>query len=310
MWGAIAGDIIGSAYERHNTNRYDFELFPPGATFTDDTVLTVAVMEHLLDRNTGLADLFRKWCQRYPDAGYGPGFLAWLGGHAPGDSRGNGAAMRVSPIAWMPYEMDEMYEAAEAQARLTHDSEEALYAVRQVVSAIRLTRDGFGKKTLRRMLAGGPGEYRRLSWPPGIKKPGPLAKESVPVALAAAVRSESFEDAIRKAVSVGGDSDTIASIAGAVAEAIYLKVPDEILYEVRDRLPRDILEVVDYFYYNWVGPDAGHPVGPREDVALSTTGQQTPKARLSARELPADDPIYTRGFAVGVMRSTGKKEDK
>lgn len=316
MLGAITGDLIGSAYERHNTDRYDFELFPPGATFTDDTVLTVAVMDHILNR-TDLAVTFRKWCQRYPHAGYGPGFLAWLGGQAAGRSRGNGAAMRVSPFAWVPYEMEEMYKATTAQARLTHDSKDALYATQTVASAIRFPRDGYGRKTLITLLEAKPTRYKGLRWPPRIKRPGSLAKESVPVALAAALNSSSFEDSIRKAVSIGGDSDTIAAITGAVAEAIYGKVPDQLLSEVRQRLPLDLLEVIDEFYDRWIGPAASHPFSEpygnsseKSDKVTSTTGPQTPKEKpFSLKELSPDDPIYTRGFRIGVVHTISKKVD-
>ena len=126
-----------------------------------------------------------------------------------------------------------------------------------------------------------------MNWPPKIKQPGGLARESVPVALAAALNSTSFEDAIRKAVSAGGDSDTIASIAGAVAEAIYGRLPDDILYEIRDRLPSDLMNVVDAFYYNWVDPDIAYPRTLRE-------GDESGSA-------PPSDPIYRRGFAFGII---------
>ena len=95
MLGAIAGDIVGSIYERHNTPRYDFELFTKHSTFTDDTVMTIAMMDHIISR-ADLANTLKKWYERYPRKGHGPGFRAWIGGHAMGMSRGNGAAMRNS----------------------------------------------------------------------------------------------------------------------------------------------------------------------------------------------------------------------
>jgi|GEM_PF-624004 len=248
MWGAIAGDIIGSVYERHNTNRYDFELFTEHSTFTDDTVLTVAVMDHIL-RRTDLAETLRSWCNRYPDRGYGPGFLAWVGGHGSGHSRGNGAAMRVSPFAWWWKKPADILEKADEQARLTHDSNEGRNAAKAVALAVHSARYGLIKRCMVRAL----NQYYALSeeWPPAIRKPGALAKESVPVALQAVISSSGFEDAIRKAVSIGGDSDTIASIAGAVAEAWYGGVkkgmPPKILHEVRKRLPEEMVAVVEAF---------------------------------------------------------------
>lgn len=248
MLGAIAGDIIGSAYERHNTSRYDFELFSKHSTFTDDTVLTVAVMDHLLCQ-TDLADSLRSWCNRYPGRGYGPGFLAWVGGHAAGHSRGNGAAMRASPVAWWEKDQGVILQKADEQAQITHNSEEARTAAKAVALAIHHSRCGISKPGLVQLLK----PYYELSqdWPPTIRKPRGLAKESVPVALQAVLASTSFEDAVRKAVSIGGDSDTIASIAGAVGEAWYGVaeggVPDWIVQEIRKRLPEEMLQIVDAF---------------------------------------------------------------
>jgi ADP-ribosylglycohydrolase len=286
MLGAIAGDIIGSIYERHNTTRYDFELFTKQSTFTDDTVMTVAMMDHILSRDD-LNDTIRKWYSRYPRRGYGPGFRAWIGGHAKGMSRGNGAAMRTSPWAWMPYPWEEMIENVERCARVTHDSPDGIAGANAVAMTIRQIRDGFGPKLMKMSMEGFAEGYERMSWPPKIKQPGGLARESVPVALAAAQNSTSFEDAIRKAVSAGGDSDTIASIAGAVAEAIYGRLPDDILYEIRDRLPSDLMNVVDAFYYNWVDPDIAYPRTLRE-------GDESGSA-------PPSDPINRRGFAFGII---------
>lgn len=262
MFGAIAGDIIGSVYERHNTCRYDFELFTEHSTFTDDTVLTVAVMDHIL-RESDLAETLREWCHKYPTAGYGPGFLAWVGGHAQGDSRGNGAAMRVSPFAWWWKKPEEILQRADDQARLTHDSEDGRKAAKATALAIHNARYGLIRPCMLRAL----NHYYALTvdWPPTTRKPGALARESVPAALSAALASESFEDAVRKAVSLGGDSDTVASIAGAVAEAwhggVTKGVPNEIVQEVRKRLPAEMLKVVDEFHSK-IDPSRfkdGHP---------------------------------------------------
>ena len=272
MLGSIAGDIIGSIYERHNTNRY------------------VAMMDHILSRDD-LGDTIRKWYSRYPRRGYGPGFRAWIGGHAKGMSRGNGAAMRTSPWGWMPYPMEEMIENVERCARVSHDSPDGIAGANAVAMTIRQLRDGFGPKLMKMSMAGFAEGYERMSWPPKIKQPGGLARESVPVALAAALNSKSFEDAIRKAVSAGGDSDTIASIAGAVAEAIYGRLPDDILYEIRDRLPSELMNVVDDFYYNWVDPDIASPLTPRKGDESGS----------GLRMAPPYDPTYRRGFTFGII---------
>lgn len=243
MIGAIAGDIIGSRFERHNTSRYDFRLFTEHSTFTDDTVLTIAVMDALVTGGDMAASL-RAWCEAHRTAGYGPRFLLWVGGRGPGDSKGNGAAMRVSPIGWAGSDLGEVMEMADAQARLTHDSPEARGAAKAIAGAVSLARCGESKAAIRQELAW----YRGADgpWPPKVRKPGALASESVPAALAAFMASTSFEDCIRKAISIGGDSDTIACMAGAVAGAYY-GVPESIEREVRVRLTIPMLEVIDGF---------------------------------------------------------------
>lgn len=255
MIGAIAGDIIGSRFERHNTRRYDFRLFTEHSTFTDDTVLTVAVMD-ALSGHGDISDALRAWCNRYRHAGFGPRFLLWVGGESIVNSKGNGAAMRVSPIGWMGSDLGEVMEMADNQAWLTHNSPEAREAARAVAGAVFLARSGVGKDAMRREL----GWYRGIgSWPPKVRKPGAIATESVPAALAAFMASTGFEDCIRKAVSIGGDSDTIASIAGAVAGAHY-GVPEPIASEVRKRLPDVMLETIDGFAH-FIASREVHHVG-------------------------------------------------
>jgi ADP-ribosylglycohydrolase len=253
MYGAIAGDIIGSVYEKHNTSLYDFELFTEHSSFTDDTVMTVAVMESLNDW-LDLEPCIREWQARFPNAGFGSRFQAWIGGHRPGDSKGNGGAMRAAPYAWIPYTWSEFAEIVEDRTRITHNSPEGVAGAWALASTIRRLREGHSREYAVRQLHRIGREYRNLTWPPRIKKPGALACESVPAALAAALNSISFEDAIRKAVSIGGDSDTIASMAGAVAEALY-GVPEDIVQEVRDRLTPDMLTVLDRFYDEWATLD-------------------------------------------------------
>jgi ADP-ribosylglycohydrolase len=253
MYGSIAGDIIGSRFERHNTSNYDFDLFTEHSSFTDDTVMTVAVMESL----NGWLDLepcIRNWQALFPNAGFGPRFQAWIGGHGLGDSKGNGGAIRAAPYAWVPYTWDDFREIVEDRTSITHGSREAIDAAWAIASTIRHLREGKSREYVQKRLQAIAPEYRNLTWPPRVKRPGALASDSVPAALAAALNSTNFEDAIRKAVSIGGDSDTIASMAGAVAEALY-GVPDEIIQEVRDRLTPDMLMILDEFYRDWVNLD-------------------------------------------------------
>lgn len=252
MLGAIAGDIIGSAYERHNVNTYDFELFAEHSRCTDDSVMTVAVADALMAR-TDIADSLRLWAGRYPHAGYGPGFLSWLGGSGYCGSRGNGAAIRVSPIGWAAHNLDACLALAEAQARILHDTPEGVAGALAVATAVFLarrrgTKEGIAEAVMR--VAPG----YDLAWPPQ-PKPGPLARESCPAAISAFLASVDFEDAVRKAVSLGGDSDSVASMAGAIAEAFYGGVPGHIEAEVVKLLPDDMLAVLKGFQM-WVAKSA------------------------------------------------------
>lgn len=241
MIGLVAGDIIGSAYERHNTNRQDFELFTPQSTCTDDSVLAVAVADAIL-HGRDFAESMRDWAERYPHAGYGPGFLAWLGGQQV-SSKGNGAAMRVAAIAWLATDFGQCMAQAEAQARITHGTPEGLTGALAVAAAIYWAKEGASmteiENDVQRIAPG-----YDLSWP-RPRNPSALARESVPAAIAAAIASTSWEDAVRRAVALGGDTDTVGAIAGAIAEAYYGGVPPEIRSEVLGRVPEDMLVVLE-----------------------------------------------------------------
>ena len=249
MIGAIAGDIIGSVYEWHNIKTKAFELFSPECTFTDDSVMTVAVALALL--RGGAAEDYIHAMQllgrRYPDAGYGGRFSRWLrtSWPKPYNSYGNGSAMRVSPVAWYFDTLDEVERAAEASAAVTHNHPEGIKGAQAAAAAAFLARAGADKAAIRAYIEG---RYRydlhrRLD----DIRPGygfdVSCQGSVPQAIIAFLESTDYEDAIRNAVSIGGDSDTIAAIAGGIAEAAY-GVPDAIRAEALRRLTptlRDIL---------------------------------------------------------------------
>lgn len=246
MLGAITGDIIGSRFERHNTSREDFSLFTEHSRITDDSILTLAVAEALL-HGQDMAATLRKWVAAYPTAGYGPNFLLWAGGRDHiRFSKGNGAAMRTSPVAWWFDTLDDVLMETERQAALTHNSEDGLAGAKAIAAAVFLARSGGTKEDIKAKALEVAPSYR-FSWPPR-DKPKAMAKDSVPVALAAFFVSSDFEDAIRKAISVGGDSDTVASMAGAVSEAFYGSVPGHIREEVMARLPETRRTIVDDFY--------------------------------------------------------------
>ncbi len=234
MIGAIAGDIIGSVYEFRPVKTTDFALFTEGSTFTDDTVLTVATAVALLDGG-GYAPLYRQWGLRYPDLGYGSMFRQWLkaGDLGPYGSYGNGSAMRVAPIGWAFDTLEEVLREAERSARATHDHPEGIKGAQAAAGSVFLARTGAGKDGIRSFASSlGYDMGRTLD----AIRPGyrfdVTCQGSVPESLLAFLKSENFEDAVRKAVSLGGDADTMACIAGGIAEAFYGGVPQGIRDQV------------------------------------------------------------------------------
>lgn len=250
MMGAIAGDIVGSVYEHHPIKTKDFPLFQPGSRFTDDSVLTVAVANAIL---TGCPyrDAVLKWGQRYPDAGYGGTFIRWLQADdpAPYHSWGNGSAMRVGPVGWAFDTEDEVLRQAQMTAEITHDHPEGIKGAQATALAVYLARTGADKAVIRTRIESQFGydlartvESIRLTYEFDVSCQG-----TVPEALIAFLDAESYEDAVRNAVSLGGDADTLACIAGAVAEAFHGAVPDPIRTEVLARLTPELWAVVEAF---------------------------------------------------------------
>ena len=250
MMGAIAGDIIGSLYEAHNITRTDFPLFDPHCRFTDDTVLTIAVADCLL-YGKDYAETFREYFWRYPHAGYGGGFRNWarVPETGPYSSMGNGSAMRVSPVGWAFNSLEEVLAEAKRSAEVTHDHPEGIKGAQAIAAAIFLARTGTSKEDIAAFITKTFGyqldepiyeirKYYRFD----ATCPG-----SVPQAIRAFLESDGYEDAIRKAISIGGDSDTIACMAGGIAEAFYGGVSQEIATFVRGRLDNPLREVVIEF---------------------------------------------------------------
>jgi len=248
MLGAIAGDIIGSVYEFRPIKRKDFEpLFAAGAEFTDDTVLTVAVADCLMnDRDP--AQTLKDWGRRYPHCSWGGRFREWLFSDEdePYGSFGNGAAMRVSPAGFLADSLEDAWAMSDRVTRVTHNHPEGMKGARATVTAIVLARQGADAQAIREEVAGrfGYGMARAVDEiRPGYRF-DETCQRTVPEALICALEAEDFEDAVRNAVSLGGDADTLAAIAGAVAEARF-GVPDDTVEEVRRRLPVDMLTLLD-----------------------------------------------------------------
>lgn len=249
MIGAIVGDIVGSRFEFHNTNKYDFELFAPECSFTDDTICTIAVADAI---NTGESykDKLLQWCRQHPNpmGAYGGSFGRWIwaNDNSPYNSFGNGSAMRVSPVAWAFDDLETALKEAAKTAEVTHNHPEGIKGAVAIAHAIHSQRRGFN-----------PGELERVG---NIYYPGFLnaiytsgvfdetCQGTVPLCIKIVRYSSSFDDAIRKAISWGGDSDTIGAIVGSIAEAAF-GIPKEIYDKALGYLTTDMLNVISDFFY-------------------------------------------------------------
>ncbi len=250
MLGAIAGDVIGSVHEGSGTKTKDFPLFVEDSRYTDDTVLTVAVAEKLL-RGGDYIDLFHACVRDYPLAGYGSAFIRWAGHlkREPYNSWGNGAAMRVSPIGWICDTLDEVEAEAKQSAEVSHNHPEGVKGAQVTAAAVFLARLGYDKQAIKDHI-----EYEygyNLSQRLDDIRPRYFfdvsCQGSVPQSIIAFLESTDYEDAVRNAISLGGDADTMACIAGAIAEAFYRGVPDHIAGPVRERLDDHLAGVLDEF---------------------------------------------------------------
>ena len=251
MLGAIAGDVIGSVYEHHRIKTTTFPLFQANSHFTDDTVLTVAVADAIL-KQADYAETLRAFGRRYPNAGYGSAFYSWLmaAESKPYNSWGNGSAMRVSPVGFAFSTADRVLAEAERTAAVSHNHPEGIKGAQAAALAVFLARSGASKEDIRADIGGRFGyDLRRTI---DEIRPGYTfdvsCQGSVPEAIIAFLDSTSYEDAIRQAISLGGDSDTLACIAGGIAQAFYREIPAQIVREVKDRLPGEFLQVIDLFH--------------------------------------------------------------
>lgn len=250
MIGAIAGDVIGSVYEFNNIRTTEFPLFNNHSRFTDDTVLTIAVADSLLG-NGDFITCLKRYGRKYPRAGYGGYFYKWLfsDDSEPYNSLGNGSAMRVSPVGFSFNTLEEVLSMARKSAEITHNHPEGIKGAEAVAAAIFFARKGESKASIREEI--GKRFCYNLDRPLYEIRSSNFFNEtcpgSVPEAIISFLESSSFEDAIRLAISIGGDSDTIACITGSIAQAFYGSVPTDIVLEIRKRLPDEFLDVIDKF---------------------------------------------------------------
>lgn len=260
MYGAILGDIIGSPYEFDRGEKTkDFPLFHKDCEFTDDTILTLAVAEALMDTDANASDheirervtkRMRFYGKHYPGAGWGLRFSRWLRSYHPKPyfSCGNGSAMRVSAVGWLFNDLDTVRRMARLSADVTHDHPEGIKGAEAVACAIFLARTGSTKAEIRDFIES-VFDYD-LSRSCDEIRPGyhhvETCQETVPEAITAFLEGENFEDVIRTAVSLGGDCDTLTCIAGSMAEAFY-GVPGELKGKCREYLTEDLLGILDRF---------------------------------------------------------------
>ena len=260
MYGAILGDMIGAPYEFDMGDKTkDFPLFCERSQFTDDTVMTIAVAEVLINEEAGktpeeikhaLADSMRSWGKKYPNAGYGARFIGWIfdDNAGPYNSFGNGSAMRVSSAGWLYDSLEQTRRMARLTAEVTHNHPEGIKGAEATASAIFLARTGASKEEIKSYIVKEFGYD--LSRTIDQIRPGyhhvESCQETVPEAITAFLEGTDFEDVIRTAVSLGGDCDTLTCIAGSIAEAFY-PVPEAMVEECRKRLPAEMLKVLDQF---------------------------------------------------------------
>lgn len=246
MLGAIVGDYIGSVHEHHATKRRDFVLLDACCTVTDDSILTLAVAEWLMN-GEDLAGRFHELVSAFPNAGWGGMFRKWARSRSrePYNSFGNGAAMRVSPVGWAFASLEETLDAAAASSRVTHEHPEGIKGAQATAAAVFLARTTHDKDAIRDKITGRFGYD--LSRSLEEIRPGyefdETCQGTVPEAITAFLEAEDFEDAIRNAISLGGDADTLACIAGGIAHAYFGGVPAELAKPALRAVPEMLLPI-------------------------------------------------------------------
>lgn len=244
MLGAITGDIMGSRFEGMRCVPENFESFHPSCRATDDSILTVAIAHALMD-NLDIGETLKIYCRRYPNAGFGGGFLKWVFEGGRGNSWGNGAVMRVSPVGWYSRNIDEVKLLAQAQAMTSHGNPTAITASEIIASSIYLFRTGSTKEQVVR--------YLFDNYKYGIKElKVPLdysdytAIGTTGNCLSVIMATNNFEEAVRQAIALGADTDTNGAVTGSLAEALY-GMDATTITKAKSYLDKDLLEVVERF---------------------------------------------------------------
>lgn len=250
--GAIAGDVIGSVYEFNNTRTTDFPLFKKETTFTDDTVMTIAIADAIL-HDKDFAETILDYGKRYSNRGYGSRFFAWLAHDKPAppyNSWGNGSAMRVSAVGFAYNDLETVLDKAAQTAAITHNHPEGIKGAQATATAIYLARTGKSKAVIKAYITEMFG-YDLDFTLDEIRPTFPFDEScegTVPQSIVAFLESRDYESAIRLAISLGGDSDTIACITGGIAVAYYKEMPQEIVDKMRwEYLPDPFVTIIDEF---------------------------------------------------------------
>ena len=255
MLGAIAGDIIGSPYEHHRATERDFPLFAPGSVYTDDTVLTVAVAAAIVDARTRdlseprYGEFILSFARRWPRAGYGGRFREWMRSPNPQpyNSWGNGSAMRVSAVGFAFDSVEQVLTEAARSAAVTHGHPQGVAGAQAVALAVYLARTGATKPVLKNEIASrfGYDLDRHVDDIREVYSFDVSCQGSVPEAIIAFLEADDFEHAVRNAVWLGGDADTQACIAGAIAEPFFGGIPMDIAAQVNSHIPNEFVKLIE-----------------------------------------------------------------
>ena len=257
MYGAILGDIVGSRFEFHNYKEKDFELFTYDCEFTDDTVMTIAIEKALMESGYKYWNLskkaryfLREIGRKYPNLSYGANFKGWLleNGRKSTNSYGNGAAMRISGIGWVATDLKQIKRMSRVVTNVSHSHLEAIKGTEAIASCIYLARTKHSKDEIRSYIEN---SYYPMNFTiQKIRKTysyNVSCQGSVPQAIECFLESTDFEDALRNAISLGGDSDTIGAMTGCIAEAYY-EIPSWMIDKAKEYLPDELIQVEEKFY--------------------------------------------------------------
>lgn len=253
MLGAIIGDIIGSRFERFNHKSKDFELFNEQCKMTDDSVLTLAIADAYINKKD-YADTLKEYGRQEPLAGYGGSFMAWLDKETnePYNSWANGSAMRVSSLAWLIDDMDKLMYEAKKSAEVTHNHPEGIKGAQAIAAAILYARQKCTKDQIKNRITETFGYDLKRTVQSFVENYefDVSCAGSVPQAIICFLESKDFEDCLRTAISIGGDSDTIASMACAIGEAYYVTIPEELENYAKEHITKKTkyIETFNMFY--------------------------------------------------------------